>query len=389
MVLILAAAAVMLLCGCMVTSPGTDEGPTPTEYTEQPSPTPTVIPTDTPTPTPEPTDTPTPTPVPTDTPTPTPEPTDTPTPTSTPTPTNTPKPTKTPTPTNTPKPTKTPTPTPEPKPTDTPTPPGTPTPTTEPSPVPTTEPVPTQSGSKVPTTSGAKVPTPPTKKSSDWADVDGKKGILNEPEFLRPAAGRVYERQIKLAVESKIVIVDTVKTEFNEIWYKVAAIVDGKVTYGYLQAAAVDLGTKLQPTPGKSGLNKVGTGGLSTTHGKDRDGDGIYIVVLDPGHGSPYSGAYHFDASEHNLTLKVANECKKYLEENYDNVKVYLTRTGSSCLDQNSDVDDLERRVRYAKSKGADILVSLHFDAFAGSARGAEGLTQFGRIRSTSLFQLQ
>lgn len=204
--------------------------------------------------------------------------------------------------------------------------------------------------------------------------MEGEKGILNEPEFLRPAAGRVYERQVKLATESKIVIVDTVKTEFNEIWYKVAANVDGKVMYGYLQAAAVDIGTKLQPTPGKSGLTKVGTGGLSTTHGKDKDGDGVYVVVLDPGHGSQFSGAYHFGASEHKLTLKVANYCKEYLEANYDNVKVYLTRTGDSCLDQNSDVDDLERRVRVARSKGADILVSLHFDAFAGSARGAEGL---------------
>lgn len=374
MLVLVIVASLLLMSACMMTAPGTEEeiSVTPTAgTTEEVSPTvpgedttPTAAPTEEPTPEPTATETPEVIPTATPSPTETPVPTDTPKPTETPKPTDTPKPTKTPTATNTPKPTATP------KPTETP---GDVTPSVTPdSPTPVGTPTP-------------QVTSAPTPKTSDgYPDVEGTKGILNEKEYLRPAVGRNQERTVQLPFKTKVVIVDQKKSEFNEIWYKVAVLLDGKVQYGYVQAAAVDL-EKLQPTPKSSSLNKVGTGNLSMKHGSDRDGDGVYVVVLDPGHGGKFYGASHFGVTEKSINLKVAKACKDYLESTYDNVKVYLTRSEDKSLDAENDVDDLELRVRYAMGKKADILVSLHFDAFDGGVRGAEALITKGKLTDKSM----
>ena len=202
--------------------------------------------------------------------------------------------------------------------------------------------------------------------------MSGKKGVLAENEFFRNEPGRTKTRQFELAKGSKIVVESTKKSEFNEIWYKVAILLDGSVKHGYLQAAAVDLeGVTLKKS--SSSLEKDGTD-TSTHYGKAKRSDGVYVVVLDPGHGGPFSGAYHYDTAEKNLNLKVGLECKKYLESHYDNVVVYLTRSGDSIMDPDNDTDDLERRVRYAMGKKADILVSLHFDAGSEKLYGCEAL---------------
>ena len=59
-------------------------------------------------------------------------------------------------------------------------------------------------------------------------------------------------------------------------------------------------------------------------------------------------------------------------------------RDGDSVFDSNNDVDDLEYRVRYAMSKKADILVSMHFDANLGTERGAEALITKGKLMDKS-----
>ena len=201
--------------------------------------------------------------------------------------------------------------------------------------------------------------------------MSGTKGVLAENEFFRNEPGRTKTRQFEIAKGSKIIVESTKKSEFNEIWYKVAILLDGTVKHGYLQASAVELeGVEFKKS--KSSLVNVGTD-ASTHYGKARRSDGVYVVVLDPGHGGPFSGAYHYDTAEKNLNLKVGLECKKYLESHYDNVVVYLTRSGDSILDPDNDTDDLERRVRYAMGKKADILVSMHFDA-GSNMHGCEAL---------------
>lgn len=89
------------------------------------------------------------------------------------------------------------------------------------------------------------------------------------------------------------------------------------------------------------------------------------VVVLDPGHGGAFSGAYYNGLHEEDLNLKVAQYCKAYLESHYSGVTVYLTRTGDTQL-ASTLKEDLEARAQFAQDKGADILVSLHFNASTG-----------------------
>ena len=54
------------------------------------------------------------------------------------------------------------------------------------------------------------------------------------------------------------------------------------------------------------------------------------VIVLDPGHGGLDSGiAVEYDGEEvceSHLVLKIAEYCRDYLLEHYENVQVYLTR---------------------------------------------------------------
>ena len=99
------------------------------------------------------------------------------------------------------------------------------------------------------------------------------------------------------------------------------------------------------------------------------------VVVLDPGHGlipgrGTYCGAYYYGTYEDVINLKVAKYCKAYLESHYSGVEVYLTRSDENRFYQ-SDGQDLEYRAIFAQEKGADVLVSLHFNATTShSARG-------------------
>lgn len=86
------------------------------------------------------------------------------------------------------------------------------------------------------------------------------------------------------------------------------------------------------------------------------------IIVLDPGHGGIFGGAYFDGRREEIMTLKVAMYARAYLEENFKNVEVYLTRESNTELSKDL-VEELEMRAIFAKEKNADALVSLHFNA--------------------------
>ncbi len=86
------------------------------------------------------------------------------------------------------------------------------------------------------------------------------------------------------------------------------------------------------------------------------------IIVLDPGHGGIYAGAQYFGRDEKNLTLRMAQYVKEYLEKNYSDVEVYLTRE-DDCELSSELKTDLEMRAEFAKEKNAAALVSLHFNA--------------------------
>ena len=87
-------------------------------------------------------------------------------------------------------------------------------------------------------------------------------------------------------------------------------------------------------------------------------------ICLDPGHGGEDSGAVGVNnAYEKDLTLKIAQYCKQELEK-YD-CNVVMTRTG----DTNPSLED---RANYAKSQGAQYLISIHLNSGSGYAVGAE-----------------
>lgn len=106
----------------------------------------------------------------------------------------------------------------------------------------------------------------------------------------------------------------------------------------------------------------------------DRAKSGNMVVVLDPGHGGKDSGAVGVNGVyEKNLTLKIAQYCKTELEQ-YSGVTVYMTRTDDSYPGGTGKApEDLDNRVAYAKSVGANVLVSIHLNSTGtGSAYGAE-----------------
>lgn len=86
-------------------------------------------------------------------------------------------------------------------------------------------------------------------------------------------------------------------------------------------------------------------------------------IVLDPGHGGPGTtdeqelGAIYRDTYEKYLTLKIAKAAGAELS-NYGNVEILYTRESDKAL-------TLKERAAYARSVGADYLISLHLNASA------------------------
>lgn len=92
-------------------------------------------------------------------------------------------------------------------------------------------------------------------------------------------------------------------------------------------------------------------------------------IVLDPGHGGNDGGASKTHNGrnyvEKNLNLSIAKYCKAELET-YAGVTVYMTRSTDTYV-------GLEDRVNYAKSKGANVFISIHNNSMSDSGtHGAE-----------------
>ncbi len=81
------------------------------------------------------------------------------------------------------------------------------------------------------------------------------------------------------------------------------------------------------------------------------------IVVLDPGHGGPATGATQNGNYEKDINLKILYTIgKEYFNRDPSKLKVYYTRT--------SDVDvTLDNRAAFASKVGADLFISLHMNA--------------------------
>ena len=84
--------------------------------------------------------------------------------------------------------------------------------------------------------------------------------------------------------------------------------------------------------------------------------DITYNIVLDPGHGGEDSGANGWNSSEKRLNLLIGKYLKKELEQ-YEHVKAGMTRKKDVYV-------KIHDRVKIARKKHADLLISLHNDSW-------------------------
>lgn len=112
---------------------------------------------------------------------------------------------------------------------------------------------------------------------------------------------------------------------------------------------------------------------------------GIYgkelVIVLDPGHGGEEDGANYYGLQEKDINLKLAKLVQQELQE-YQGIRVMLTR------EEDEEVALWERANR-ASSAGADILLSMHFNASAShKSNGASIYLSTGEYHKEKLMQL-
>lgn len=171
----------------------------------------------------------------------------------------------------------------------------------------------------------------------DWARANNFQGRWTVPK-----------QEFKLTGSSSLVFtVDSARMSFNgfHVWLSApVALRDGAAWI-----AAVDFTSTLQPL-------------LFPT--RNFRGRTIRTIVLDPGHGGKDPGYLVGRQQEKQYTLLLAKELADLL--NKAGFKASLTRTTDSFL-------DLPGRPDVARRRGADLFISLHFNAFESpSAQGVE-----------------
>lgn len=88
-------------------------------------------------------------------------------------------------------------------------------------------------------------------------------------------------------------------------------------------------------------------------------------LYLDPGHGGSDPGATGNGLREKDVVLDIALRVRNILTADYEGVSVRMSRTGDTTK-------SLTARTNEANSWGADYFVSIHCNAFNGSAEGYE-----------------
>lgn len=107
----------------------------------------------------------------------------------------------------------------------------------------------------------------------------------------------------------------------------------------------------------------------------------VQVVVIDPGHGGKDPGAVGKYIKEKDVVLNIALKLGKYIEENFDDVKVIYTRKTDVFV-------ELHERAQIANSAKADLFISIHANAVAKSrALGTETFV-IGRSKDDENFEL-
>ncbi|SET54149.1 N-acetylmuramoyl-L-alanine amidase [Oceanobacillus limi] len=88
-------------------------------------------------------------------------------------------------------------------------------------------------------------------------------------------------------------------------------------------------------------------------------------LYLDPGHGGSDPGASGNGLLEKEIVLDIALRIRSILQNEYEDVDIRMSRTSDSTK-------SLQQRTNEANAWGADYYVSIHCNAFNGSAYGYE-----------------
>ncbi len=87
------------------------------------------------------------------------------------------------------------------------------------------------------------------------------------------------------------------------------------------------------------------------------------VIVIDPGHGGEDPGAPHHGIKEKNVAMSIARYLAQFLAR-HDEYKVLLTRDGDYNV-------SLHQRRNFARSHQADLLISVHADAYATKTKNS------------------
>ncbi|WP_208590778.1 peptidoglycan-binding protein [Gracilibacillus suaedae] len=105
--------------------------------------------------------------------------------------------------------------------------------------------------------------------------------------------------------------------------------------------------------------------------------DYVVRIFLDPGHGGTDPGADGYGIKEKDVVLDIAEKTSYYLTKNYLGVRTFLSRDSDKFI-------SLDDRTKHANSIGADYFVSIHNNAFTGSASGFESYIYNGSTSATT-----
>jgi N-acetylmuramoyl-L-alanine amidase len=108
----------------------------------------------------------------------------------------------------------------------------------------------------------------------------------------------------------------------------------------------------------------------------------LFKLFIDPGHGGSDPGAMGNGLQEKNLTLAISLEIRRILANEYEGVAVKLSRSRDETL-------SLDQRTGMANAWDADFLLSVHVNAFNGSAQGYEDFIYAGLSDSSRTAQLR
>lgn len=92
---------------------------------------------------------------------------------------------------------------------------------------------------------------------------------------------------------------------------------------------------------------------------------GVKTVVIDPGHGGKDTGCLGASAREKDVALAIGLKLGKYIEDNFDDVKVIYTRKTDVFV-------ELHERAAIANRANADLFICVHANSGGSHAHGTE-----------------